>query len=76
LKSLHADAYGWEPPDVEGLERLPSNRMRQFVRAWINEWDLRRLDPAYVPDIAVEAVAFGYDEDASLEDSPPGETAP
>ena len=28
--------------------------MRQYVRAWINEWDLRRLDPAYVPDIAVD----------------------
>ena len=47
LKQVHASAFGWDPPDVEGLERLPSNRMRQYVRAWINEWDLRRLDPSY-----------------------------
>lgn len=49
LKQIHREAYGWEPPDVAGLERLPSNRMRQYVRAWINEWDLRRLDPTYTP---------------------------
>ena len=30
LKAIHGEAYGWEPPDVEGLERLPSNRMRQW----------------------------------------------
>ena len=56
LKQVHAAAFGWTPPDVEGLERLPSNRMRQYVRAWINEWDLRRLDPSYSPEIAVSDV--------------------
>ena len=56
LKQVHAAAFGWNPPDVEGLERLPSNRMRQYVRAWINEWDLKRLDPAYSPEIAVSDV--------------------
>ncbi len=44
LKKLHADAFGWNPPDVAGLERLGATRMRQYVRAWINEWDLTRLD--------------------------------
>ena len=56
LQQVHAAAFGWDPPDVEGLERLPSNRMRQYVRAWINEWDLRRLDPSYLPEIAVSDV--------------------
>jgi hypothetical protein len=74
LKALHAEAYGWNPPDVEGLERLPSNRMRQYVRAWINEWDLCRLDPDYVPDTTVTDVIVGYDEDADLEDGRRGET--
>ncbi len=49
LRSIHAAAFGWAPPDVEGLERLPSNRMRQYVRAWINEWDLLRLDRRTCP---------------------------
>jgi RecA/RadA recombinase len=66
LKEIHAGAYGWTPPDVEGLERLPSNRMRQYVRAWIHEWDLRRLDPSYRPDIAATEVVVDFTEDAEL----------
>lgn len=68
LKEIHGLAFGWDPPDVEGLERLPSNRMRQYVRAWINEWDLRRLDPSYVPDIAATEVLVDLSEDAALEE--------
>jgi len=63
LKEIHASAFGWDPPDVEGLERLPSNRMRQYVRAWINEWDLRRLDPTYLSDIAATEVVIDLTED-------------
>lgn len=68
LREIHGAAFGWDPPDVEGLERLPSNRMRQYVRAWINEWDLRRLDPAYTPDIAISTVVV----DLSDADPDPG----
>ncbi len=69
IKQLHATAHGWEPPDVEGLERLPSNRMRQYVRAWINEWDLHRLYPDYEPDTTSVDVRVDYTEDAALEGS-------
>jgi hypothetical protein len=71
LKEIHAEAYGWTPPDVEGLERLPSNRMRQYVRAWINEWDLRRLDPSYQPDTAASEVVVDFTEDAQLDELDP-----
>jgi len=67
LKSLHAEAYGWEPPDVAGLERLPSNRMRQYVRAWIAEWDLRHLDPFYSPELAVAELGVDLSTDTELE---------
>ncbi len=67
LKALHGTAYGWDPPDVEGLERLPSNRMRQYVRAWINEWDLSRLDPLYEPETMVATVPTDFTEDIELE---------
>jgi hypothetical protein len=67
LKQIHAEAYGWNPPDVSGIERLPSNRMRQYVRAWISEWDLRRLDPSYVPDIAATPLIVDFTEDVDLE---------
>jgi len=67
IKGLHGTAYGWSPPDVEGVERLPSNRMRQYVRAWINEWDLRRLDPSYTPHTSAEDLGPDLSEDPDLE---------
>ena len=74
LKELHREAFGWDPPDVVGLERLAATRMRQYVRAWINEWDLVRLDPEFTPatEVAEEAVAtaFDYQETADLEGGP------
>jgi hypothetical protein len=34
--------------------------MRQYVRAWINEWDLVRLDPSYQPITDVVDVPGDY----------------
>ena len=68
LKQLHADAFGWAPPDVAGLERLGATRMRQYVRAWINEWDLIRLDPEFRPESVAADVASDYREDGTLDD--------
>lgn len=67
LKDLHAAAFGWQPPDIEGLERLGATRMRQYIRAWINEWDLVRLDPGFAPHTVVLDVASDYREDTDLE---------
>ncbi|MGI8723290.1 MAG: BREX system ATP-binding domain-containing protein [Geodermatophilaceae bacterium] len=69
LKVLHGEAFGWDPPDVAGLERLSATRMRQYVRAWINEWDLVRLDPGYRPQTESMAVRPGYSELAELDQS-------
>lgn len=68
LKKLHGDAFGWSPPDVPGLERLGATRMRQYVRAWINEWDLLRLDPGFQPQTLAVDIASDYREDTDLED--------
>jgi hypothetical protein len=70
LKQLHADAFGWTPPDVAGLERLGATRMRQYVRAWINEWDLVRLDSDYRPETVTVDVVTDYREDTLLEGRP------
>ncbi len=70
LKQIHSEAYGWDPPDVSGIERLPSNRMRQYVRAWINEWDLRRLDPGYEPEISTTGLEVDLSTDTDLEGPP------
>ena len=47
--------------------------MREYVRRWINEWDLRRLDPTYRPEIQVTSLAIDYSEDPDLETPPEGE---
>ncbi len=67
LKALHGEVFGWQPPDVSGLERLGATRMRQYVRAWINEWDLVRLDPRYQPRTEMVDVESDYREDPDLE---------
>lgn len=69
LRQIHGQAYGWDPPDVVGLERLPSNRMRQYVRAWINEWDLRRLDPGYQPEMTAATLGVDLGEETGEEAS-------
>ncbi len=68
LKQLHGEAFGWNPPEVPGLERLGATRMRQYVRAWINAWDLVRLDPSFVPEAEAVELVVGYDEDEALEE--------
>lgn len=74
LKELHGTAFGWSPPDVPSLERLGATRMRQYVRVWINEWDLVRLDPGFTPRTEFVDVRSDYREDADLgsesEDTP------
>jgi hypothetical protein len=67
LRELHGRAFGWQPPEVTGLERLGATRMRQYVRAWINEWDLVRLYPQYRPETEVVDVPSDYREDPDLE---------
>jgi len=42
--------------------------MRQYVRAWINEWDLVRRDPRYRPSTEVVDVPGEYRELAELDD--------
>lgn len=69
LRALHSEAFEWDAPDVLGLERLGATRMRQYVRAWINEWDLVRLDPSYRPQTEVAPLALTYDEQPDLDDN-------
>ncbi|MGI8415676.1 MAG: hypothetical protein ACR2P2_05595, partial [Nakamurella sp.] len=68
LRGLHGSAFGWQPPDVAGLEQLGATRMRQHVRAWINEWDLVRLDPNYHPSTETVDLEGDYRESEELSD--------
>ena len=67
LRSIHANAYDWNPTPVPSVERLGTTRMRQYIRGWITEWDLKRLDSDYAPEIEVEPLEQVYTEDKDLE---------
>lgn len=67
LRELHRIAYGWAPPELQVQIREMTTPMRQYVRSWINEWDLRRLDPGYQPDIEVDIISSDYSEASELE---------
>jgi hypothetical protein len=64
LREIHGAAYDWAPPDLAPGERATSTSVRQYVRRWINEWDLLRLYPTYQPSTVAEELIFDYDEDA------------
>ena len=68
VRSIHAKAYEWTPPQVLSVKRLETTRrMRQYVRGWITEWDLKRLDSEYTPEIEVTKLEQDYTEDKNLE---------
>jgi len=66
VKSIHAKAYDWVPPPVSSVERLSTTRMREYLKGWITEWDLKRLDPDYHVEIETTEVKQDYTEDANL----------
>jgi hypothetical protein len=70
LKGIHAEAYQWAPKDVQGVSRLATRAMREYVRSWIHSWDLQRLDPDYDPDIIVDDVDQHLTEDKDMEGEP------
>jgi hypothetical protein len=43
--------------------------MRQYIKGWITQWDLRRLDGSEVRLISAD-IASNYDEDPTLAEPP------
>src|SRR5207249_12145353 len=68
VRELYAHVYNWDTPHQDAGERLSTTRLRQYVRRWINEWDLKRLYPDYARgDTVIEALAPDYSEAPELE---------
>jgi len=66
VRALHAKAYDWQPPPLS-VERLGITSMREYVKRWITEWDLKRLDPNYQVELERTALDQNYDEETALE---------
>ena len=67
VRELYTNAYKWEAPDISNAREYSSSaRMREYIRLWINTWDLRRLYN-YEADVMIEAVPTSYNEDPDLQ---------
>ena len=64
LRKFHADAYGWNPPELDFGTSQES--LRLHVRKWIHEWDLRRLFPGITVDTQVTKVIINMSQDRDL----------
>jgi hypothetical protein len=71
VRVLHAGAYRWDPPPLAPDQRLTTTSMRQYVRRWINEWDLKRLYPGEPVDTQFVDLEIDISESPELET--PGE---
>lgn len=68
VRSLYVKAYGWTPPEDFKLEdRTATAPIRQHIKRWITEWDLKRLYPDHQPEIQVDAMRHDYSEMPELQ---------
>ena len=66
VRAIYERAYGWMPPsDYQAPDRTKG--IRQHIKQWINEWDLRRLYSDYQPQIEVTELQQDYSERPELE---------
>ena len=64
--SISMDAYEYDLPDVYREDH--SWTIRQHIKRWINDWDLRHLYPDYEPEIEVTEVIENLSEVPELEE--------
>ena len=69
VQRMYEVAYAWSPPALPPPERTSSRTMRQYIKGWITQWDLLRLDGREVRLVSQE-IASNYAEDASLTEPP------
>lgn len=62
---LYSDAYAWPAPPLPPAERTSSRTMRQYIKGWITQWDLLRLEGVGVRLISGN-IAIDYTEDVAM----------
>ena len=62
---LYSAAYDWPAPPAPPAGRTSSGTLRQYIKGWITQWDLRRLGGGDVP-LITDGIASNYIEDATL----------
>jgi hypothetical protein len=65
LRKIYEAAYDWVTPALPVPERTATRTLRQYIKAWLTQWDLQRLTGA---DVAIVEYQIGndYREDEDL----------
>jgi P-loop Domain of unknown function (DUF2791) len=66
---LYSAAYNWPAPPLPPAERTSSRTMRQYIKGWITQWDLLRLDGGDVVLVS-GSIASNYTLDATFAEPP------
>jgi hypothetical protein len=73
VTAIYSTAYDWNPA-MGYVTPDRTARIRQHIKRWITEWDLKRLYPEYKPEIEVTELRQDYSErpelEAPMEDGP------
>jgi hypothetical protein len=62
---LYSAAYMWPAQPLPPPERISSRTLRQYIKGWITQWDLRRLLDGEVVLVS-DTIASDYSENATL----------
>ena len=65
LREIYSDAYDWPAPALRPGERTATSTMRQFIKAWVTQWDMARLGDA-AGQIVMGTMANNYQVDEGL----------
>jgi hypothetical protein len=70
VQRLYSSAYNWPAPALPPAERTSSRTMRQYIKGWITQWDMLRLDGRDVVLVSGN-IASNYTEDSTLTEPRP-----
>ncbi|MEC4679147.1 MAG: hypothetical protein VST67_00440, partial [Nitrospirota bacterium] len=79
IRQLHRAVYCDNQESLAQAYDLPpiaftGKRMREWVKSWVTEWDVKRLLSRDHVEIEIRSVKREYQEDTTLEASPEEET--
>jgi hypothetical protein len=62
LRKIYEAAYDWVAPALPVPERTATRTLRQYIKAWLTQWDVQRLTGAVV-SIVEQQIGSDYRED-------------
>ena len=65
LRKIYEAAYDWVAPALPVPERTATRTLRQYIKAWLTQWDVQRLTGAVV-SIVEQQIGSDYREDEGL----------